>query len=250
MSVFLYLLLSYHDMEGKSTEEISTTVTMVTTDDSDGVITSPPMATGGKEKPHKGQQQNVMSHFVPFSEAAIGMGLAENPVAPSDTDIEAILSYASVTTETRKDGLRGNDKQQTIGVKQAKRETSEDRDTMTSSRKHESNKKSHKKHKTRSREEDSVVTTSLLPQNLLPADLIEQEDEDTAVPPAAPVVQVSNTKLIIRPPKGLLSPDSFPHTDAMASTKKTTKKKKKKDKIQQSLKLKFKVQEDTAHIVS
>jgi len=224
---------------------------MVTTDDSDGVMTSPPMACGGKEKPHKGQQQNVTSHFVPFSEAAIGMGLAENPIAPSDTDVKAILSYASVTTETRKDGPRGTDRQQTIGVKQAKRETSEERDTMASSRRHESSKKSHKKHKTRSREEDPIITTSLLPQNLLPADLIEQEEEDdAAVSPAAPVVQVSNTKLIIRPPKTAPSPDSFTTTDATAPTKKTMKKKKKKDKTQQSLKLKFKVQEDTAHIVS
>ena len=219
---------------------------MVTTDDSDGVVTSPPMASGGKEKPHKGQQR-VTSHFVPFSEAAIGMGLAENPVAPSDTDVKAILSYASVTTETRREGPS----KQPVGGKQTKRETSEERDTVmssSSSRKHESNKKSRKKHKTRSRDEDHpVITANLLPHNLLPADLIEQDDDD---PPVVPVVQVSNTKLIIRPPKAL-SPEPLPLADAAtAPTMKAVKKKKKKDKSQHSLlKLKLRVQEDSAHIV-
>ena len=250
-----YLLLSYHDMEEKSTENASTTVTMVTTDDSDGVVMSPPMATGGKEKPHKGgqqQEQHVMSHFVPFSEAAIGMGFAENPVAPSDTDVKAILSCASVATETRKDASRGIDKQQTVAVKQAK---SEELNVMTtSSHKQESHKKSRKKRKTKSREEDPVVAANLLPQNLLPADLIEQEDDEGEVPSAAPVVQVSNTKLIIRPPKAV-SPAPEPHPvvdDAIASTKKAAKKKRKKDKTQHNpLKLKLKVGgEDTApHIV-
>ena len=250
-----YLLLSYHDMEEKSTENTSTTVTMATTDDSDGVVMSPPMATGGKEKPHKGgqqQEQHVMSHFVPFSEAAIGMGFAENPVAPSDTDVKAILSYASVATETRKDASRGIDKQQTVAVKQAK---SEELNVMTTpSHKQESHKKSRKKRKTKSREEDPVVAANLLPQNLLPADLIEQEDDEGEVPSAAPVVQVSNTKLIIRPPKAV-SPAPEPHPvvdDTTASTKKAAKKKKKKDKTQHNpLKLKLKVGgEDTApHIV-
>ena len=243
-------------MEEKSTEDVSTTVTMATTDDSDGVVTSPPMATGGKEKPHKGQQQqqqeqqHVMSHFVPFSEAAIGMGLAENPVAPSDTDVKAILSYASVATETRKDASRGTDKQQTVGAKLAK---SEELDTMAvPSHKHESNKKSRKKRKTRSREEDSVVTANLLPQNLLPPDLIEQEDDEGEVPSAAPVKQVSNTKLIIslRPPKAASPPEPYPVVgDVTTSIKKAAKKKKKKDKTQHPLKLKVKVEEDTAHIV-
>lgn len=230
---------------------------MATTDDSDNVMTSPPIASGGKEKPHKGgQQQNVMSHFVPFSEAAIGMGLAENPVAPSDTDVKAILSYASVATETRKDGgSRSTDKQQTTGGKQTKRETGEKFDMMTSSHKHESNKKPHKKHKTRRRqhEEPSAIAPNLLPHNLLPADLIEQDDDNEGgIPPAAdapaPVVQVSNTKLIIRPPKAT-SLEPLPLADAATSTKKTSKKKKKKEKSQHSLKLKFKVDEDTAHIV-
>lgn len=240
---------SYHDIEEKSTEDVSTTVTIATTDDSDGVVTSPSMATGGKEKPHKGQQ-HVTSHFVPFSEAAIGMGLADNPVAPSDNDIKAILSYASVATESLKDGSRGTDKQQTVGGKQAKRETSEELDTMTSSRKHESTKKSHKKHRSRIREEEPVVVATLLPQNLLPADLIEQEDDDGEILPVAPVTQVSKTKLIIRPPKAPSSPGTHHTTDAVMSTKKTSKKKKKKDKTQHSLKLKLKVQEDSAHIVS
>lgn len=251
-----YCLFSYHDhdMEERSTED---TVTMATTDDSDGVITSPPIPTGGKEKPHKGQhqQQKVMSHFVPFSEAAIGMGLAENRVAPSDTDVKAILSYASVTTETRKEAPRGIDKQQTVGGKQAKRESSEELDsTMTvsssSSRKHESNKKSHKKHKTRSHEEVPVVTTNLLPVNLLPADLIEQEEDDGENSSGAPVVQLSNTKLLIRAPKAPPSPKPFPTPDATVTTKKAVKKKKKKDKTQHSLKLKLKVEDDSAHIVS
>ena len=222
---------------------------MVTTDESDGVVTSPPMATGGKEKPHKGQQHqqesHVMSHFVPFSAAAIGMGLAENPVAPSDTDIKAILSYASVPTETRKDASRATDKQQIVGAKQVK---SEELDTITvQSHKHESNKKSRKKRKIRSREEGPMVTSNV--QNLLPADLIEQEDDEGEFPSAAPVTQVSNTKLIIRPPKAASPPEPHPVTDATTSTKKAAKKKKKKDKAQHPLKLKLKVEEDTAHIV-
>lgn len=245
------LLLSYHDIEEKSTtEDASTTVTMVTTDDSDGTVTSPPIATGGKEKPHKGQQQpqHMTSHFVPFSEAAIEMGLAENRVAPSDTDIKAILSYASVATETRKEVSRGSDKQQIVGGKQAKREGGEDSDTMTSSHKHES-KKSHKKHRSRAREEEPpVVMANLHPQNLLPADLIEQDDDEGEAPSAAPVVQVSNTKLIIRPPKAPPSPQASPVADTTAP-KKASKKKKKKDKTQHSLKLKLKVQEDSTHIV-
>ena len=194
------LLLSYHDIEEKSTEE--TTVTMATTDDSDGVVTSPPIATGGKEKPHKGQQQpqHVTSHFVPFSEAAKEMGLVENRVAPSDTDVKAILSYASVAIETRKDAPRGTDKQQTLGGKQPKREGGEEfGTTMTSSRRHESSKKSHKKHRSRAREEEPpVVTTNLYPHNLLPADLIEQDDDKEENPPVAPVVQVSNTKDLLK----------------------------------------------------
>ena len=240
-------MLSYYDTEEKSAEDASAVVTMATTDDSDGVVISPPMATGGKEKPHKGQQQqqqqqHVMSHFVPFSEAAIGMGLAENPVAPSDTDVKAILSYASAATETRKDAPRATDKQPTVGGKQSK---SEEFDTTAiPHRKHESNKRSHRKLKTRSREEAPVAAGNLLPQNLLPLDLIEQDDEGET----APVVQVSNTKLIIRPPKAS-SPERHPVADAASSTKKAAKKKKKKDKTQHSLKLKLKVQEDTAHIV-
>ena len=240
------MLLSYYDTEEKSAEDASAVVTMATTDDSDGVVISPPMASGGKEKPQKGQQQqqqqHVMSHFVPFSEAAIGMGLAENPVAPSDTDVKAILSYASVTTETRKDAPRATDKQQTVGGKLNKSEEFDT--TVMPHRKHESNKRSHRKHKTRSREEAPVAAGNLLPQNLLPADLIEQDDEGET----APVVQVSNTKLIIRPPK-TSSPEPHPVADAAFSTKKAAKKKKKKDKAQYSLKLKLKVQEDTAHIV-
>ena len=241
-------------MEEKSTEDVSTTVTMTTTDDSDGVVTSPPIATGGKEKPHKGghhqgQQQHVMSHFVPFSEAAIGMGLAENPVAPSENDVKAILSYASAATETRKDPSRGIDKQPAVAVKQVK---SEELNVMTiPSHKQEPHKKTRKKRKTKSREEEPVVAANLLPQNLLPADLIEQEDDEGEVPP---VVQVSNTKLIIRTNK-VVSPAPEPHPvvdDATTSTKKATKKKKKKDKTQHNpLKLKLKVGgEDTApHIV-
>ena len=225
---------------------------MATTDDSDGVVTSPPIATGGKEKPHKGQQQpqHVLSHFVPFSEAAIEMGLAENRVAPSDTDVKAILTYASVAIETRKDTPRGTDKQQTLGGKQAKREEGEFSTATSSSRRHESNKKSHKKHRSRAREEEpSVVTSNLHLQNLLPADLIEQDDDEGENPPAAPVVQVSNTKLIIRPPKVPSSPQAGPVADTTAPSKKAAKKKKKKDKTQHSLKLKVKVQEDYAHIV-
>jgi len=247
-------LTSYQDQEPVTTEESSGDKSSQgphnhypsTNEESDGVINSPPLQTGGKEKPNKGKQQQrpgevpsiVMSHFVPLSETARGLGLVENRVAPSDNDVQAILSYASVNTETHKDNVKSSDKQPP-GGKGIKQEES------VPSRKYESNKRSRKKHKARSQERETHEPMASHPKNLLPLDLIEQDDEDDT---STHVQQVSTTKLIIRPPKGT----SEEQQPVIAAVKKSAKKKKKKDKSSnehQPLKVTFKVQEDSAEVV-
>ena len=184
-----------------------------------------------------------MSHFVPLSEAAIGLGLAENRVAPSDNDVQAILSYASVTTETHIDNIKSSDKQPPggKGIKQ------EEAVVHVPSRKHESSRRSRKKHKAKSQERETHEPVASHPKILLPLDLIEQDDEDET---STHVQQVSTTKLIIRPPKGTTSEEE--QQPAVAAVKKSTKKKKKKDKgtdEHQPITVKLTVQEDTTEVV-
>ena len=219
-----------------------------TNEESDSVINSPPLQTGGKEKPSKEKQQRpgevptvVMSHFVPLSETAIGLGLAENRVAPSDNDVQAILNYASVATETHKETVKSSDKQ-TAGGKGSKQE-----DVYMPSHKHESSRKSRKKHKARSQERESQEPVANHPKILLPLDLIEQDDEDEG---STHVEQLSTTKLIIRPPKGTTS--EHEQQPVVAAVKKSAKKKKKKDKgtdRPQPMRMTFRVQEDTAEVL-
>jgi len=245
-------LASYQDQEPATTVESSgdqpsqvpPTHYPSTNEESDGVLNSPPLQTGGKEKPNKGKQQQqqragevpsiVMSHFVPLSEAARGLGLVEDCVAPSDNDVQAILSYASVATETHKENVKSSDKQLPGGKGIKQEET-------VPSRKHESSKRSRKKHKARSQERE-IHEPASHPKILLPLDLIEQDDEDDM---GTHVQQVSTTKLIIRPPKGTSEEEQQP-------VKKSAKKKKKRDKntdVHQPIRVKLNVQEDTAEVV-